>query len=205
MVTGMRRWVVRSVGVAALLAVVAGLIWFQWWRTHPDAFAETPGEVQMTAELEVGEQMYFGMTFPAESKPGTVTLHSAQPRIVEDTADSTVSLEVCSLIPPGMSAAGDADAGLVAVAGEPPPAPPAVPVISVKPEELHEFCLESSGVDDEPFRAVGDWTVPSQQILVLVSGAHSGSIEIDGIDLEYSNVNQHGSQTVGQHLVVEVG
>lgn len=78
-------------------------------------------------------------------------------------------------------------------------------VVSVRPDDIGDFCMESSGFADEPFTPVGDRFEPSQQILMLISGRHAGEVEIDGIDLDYSHGNQRGTRQVGQHLVVEVG
>lgn len=201
----MRRWAIRGVAILTALTLVVGIAAYQWWRHHPDAFAETTDEVDATFYLEVGEEMYLGMTFTQSGPPVSVTVHSARPRVVRDTADSTLELTVCTLYPPGFS---PKDGALASVnEGDPGDVhlTPTV-VIATAQDRIRELCSDRYAIDDEPFLlASREFAEPGQQILMLISGSKPGSVEIAGIDLDYSQGRQRGTRQIGEHLVVEVG
>jgi len=71
-----------------LLVLVVGLAWFWQWRTYPTVFPGDGNGESMT--LSKGQEMVaFGVTYPYPGDGEAVTVHSAEPRIVENSADAT--------------------------------------------------------------------------------------------------------------------
>lgn len=160
--------------VVALVAVAAGVRWY----THPDAFREMSGGVGTWGEVSVNEPIYVAMTFPWDGPDATVTIHSAEPRIVEDSADSRVEVVVCTLRPEASSAIG-----------------------SVRGEDVNDVCATLAPIDETTYHLGGGREdTPGQQILLVVTPAQRGTVEIAGVDLDYSDGWQRGTRPVGEHV-----
>lgn len=162
-------------GISAVM-VLAGLAWAWHWRTHPEVF---PGDGNGYGGLLEQPQrtMYFGVTDPYPGKGGSVTLESASPRTVKNTANASFEFYVCTLDVSGngYSAFGAGD-----------------------PRQFASDCAEPIPVTEGTVLDVG--ADPPQQLVMGVTVRRPGVVRTLGVDLTYSHGWQHGTQAVGAHL-----
>lgn len=175
---GIRRvWLAIAVGLAAAL-VSAGLAVAWHWRTHPDVFPDYGNGMGATLN-EQTRSMYFAVTYPDPRVGQRITIESASPRIVENTAEATVDFYVCTLdvkeIGPGALGAAD-------------------------PREFARVCPDPVPVDAGVELNVG--AEPPQQLMMAVTVHRPGLLRTRGVDLTYSHGWRTGTQAIGAHVEV---
>jgi hypothetical protein len=145
------------------------------WRIHPDVFPSHGNEVAMP--LPSGEDMaIIGVTHPDPDPAGgeTVTIHTATPRVVKNTADATFEFYVCTL--------PDNAGAMLALHGR----------------RFARICLEPVRVSDGTQLDTA-WTA-RQQLVMVIQLDKAGVVTTRGVDLTYSHRFQRGTQGVGTHL-----
>ncbi|MGZ4448403.1 MAG: hypothetical protein ACXVW4_01305 [Nocardioides sp.] len=160
----------------AALAVLVPLAWT--WR-HPTAFPPLPDGVSVSNDRwVVGEPLFVGMTYPFTHGEEAVTLHGAEVGPMSNTADATVSFGICTLKPGGAA------------------------IGSVGAQGVAELCARWAPVDG--YRLTSE-TGPRAQLLMKVTPRRSGTVEIAGTRLTYSQEWRTGTQDVGEHLLLNAG
>jgi hypothetical protein len=164
----------------AVLLIIAGLAWAWHWRTHPTVFPEAGNRIGLT--LDDGRRIVaVGVTYPYPGTGKTVSIESAAPRILKNSADASFDFYICEqdLERPDGSALG----------------------MVVGTREFSRYCPDAQPVQDGTDLNTGSVS-PQQLVLVLRSG-RQGRAVTEGVNLTYSTGLQGGTQAVGPHLRIE--
>lgn len=122
----------------------------------------------------------FGVMYPYRGDEEAVTVHSAEPRIVENSADATFEFYVCAQEPKETDATATTALG---VAG---------------PADFARYCPDRRPVGDGTVLDTGD--IPTQQLVMVVTVTKPGVVVTRGVDLTYSHGLQRGTQSIGTHV-----
>ncbi|GAB3855031.1 hypothetical protein GCM10028801_10100 [Nocardioides maradonensis] len=153
-----------------MLLLVGGVAWLGWAWRHPHAFRDESGFSEFLNRARVGRTTYVGLA-GAEVVSMRVTLTSAAPRVVTNTADATIEVLVC-VLRHGQTGGG------VGLQGE---------------RMTHRMCDlgPASGAELLP----GGF--PSRELVVAITPHRPGRVRIDGIDVRYDAGWRRGSQHIG--------
>jgi hypothetical protein len=168
---------VVSATVLATAVIVAGS-WAWHWRTHPEVFPGDGNGIGATLHAS-RDTLYIGVTYPYPGRGDKVTIDSAEPRIVANTADATFDFYLCTLDVSG------SDFSAFGVAGRRLSArmcPDPVPLV--------RGMVLDVGAD------------PPQQLVVRITVHRPGVLRTRGVDLTYSHGWQHGTQAIAEHLTI---
>lgn len=122
-----------------------------------------------------GETLYAGMTYEDKHIRGIVTIHHARANVVQDEADSTFELLVCTIRRgQGIVAFGSGDQG-----------------------DTQHYCASLVPAEGATPVLNAD---PRQQVLLGITPHHAGRVRGDGIELDYSYGWRRGRQLTGGQL-----
>ena len=167
----------RALIVLVVAIIVAGGARAWHYRTHPEVFPGDGNGIGATLEGQ-NKTLYVGVTTPSLDTEAMVTITSATPRVLQNTAGATFEFYVCTLNsgahPDALGAAYEETLAEVC--------PSKVPV--VEGTELHV--------------GIGH----AQQLVMAVTVHQAGALRTNGVDLEYSHGWQHGTQAIGEHVKI---
>lgn len=167
--TGQRSRLPPPVGVAALVAVLLG---FGWWATHPTRLGPVGDEVGVP--VTVGQPALVGLF--AYPQTGSVVLRNATPRVASGSAAARVRVLWC-VEPKG-----------------------GTPVASAR-SAARETCAETPGLDGQRLAMPSAENRFAHLVLEVVP-LEAGEVRIDGADIAYSAGLLRGSQASGVVLKV---
>jgi hypothetical protein len=160
------------------LVVVVLIAWAWHWRTHPTVFSSAGNGQGGT--LGAGQHLAaVGVTFPYPGKGEAVWIHSASPRVVQNTAAATFGFYVCT------QDAQDWDGALGVAFGA---------------KDFTRDCPKAQPVEDGTKLDTG--SADPQQLVLVMTLRKPGSVLTEGVDLTYSYGVQRGTQSIGTHLRV---
>jgi hypothetical protein len=162
-----------------VLLLVMGLAWAWHWRTHPTVFPEHGNGLGST--LGDGRRMLaVGVTFPYPGTGERVSIESAEPRVVENSAGASFEFYVCSLDPEHSDGSA---------------------IGSISSRVFSKLCPDAIPVTDGTELDVGA-AIPQQLVMVLTV-QESGMVVTEGVDLTYSSGWQSGTQAIGTHMRIK--
>ena len=159
-------------------ALVAGLSYFAWWRIHPEAFQPYGGGYTYSSDAwPVGRPLFVGMTYPTRQASGSVTVDDVEAHVVSNTAEAEFEYLVCEVN-------DDADGALGAV------------------DDLENQCLTTQPLEKASF---GPEDTPFRQVVLVVTLTKPGEVLVQGIDITYRHGWQHGTQRMGEGVLLRTG
>ena len=158
--------------VAAGTVLVAGLAAAGWSWRHPAAFTEAGGWGVGHKDLPLGVPLYLGMSNEDRGTSGVVSIHAARPHVVSDSASARIEFFVCTI---------DESAGVGAIG-------------TSLGSDIHDYCSALVPAEGATLELNAD---PPQQLVMAVSLTNAGRVQVQGIDLDYSDGWQRGTQRIG--------
>ena len=158
-----------------VLLVVAGLAVVGWVWRHPTAFREAGGWGLSHRSWPVDTPLYIGMTYETPDAEGRVTIHAARAKEVRDSANSVIDFFVCTV---------DATSGVGAIG-------------AVPESDIHDECSSLVPAEGASMELNAK---PRQQVVMAVSLARPGRIQVRGVELTYSHGWRRGTQLVGGEI-----
>jgi hypothetical protein len=165
---------IAVIGVSIAL-VLTGIASFWHWRTHPEVFPDIGIEIKSTV---AGPQrtFYVGVTDPDPDGGSVVSIESASPRIVENTAGATFEFFICTLHRREGSSAS---------------------VGAVQRGDITRLCADVVPAEG---RELDTREQAQEQLVMLVTLRRSGFLRAQGVDVTYSRGWRRGTEFIGVGL-----
>jgi hypothetical protein len=168
---GTRRQLWRALAaIVVVLGMFAAPGW--WWWRHPDVFYEVHEPIDWsgsTIDLAYGPYRY-EVAESLEDASGTARIDKAEPVVVTNTADATVTLSVCTTKPRAhLSFSG--------------------PMWS-----MEGYCSEVVPLEKGFVLPLGK--DPGYQVTVTIAPEHEGLVQVAGVRLTYKHGIRYGTQLV---------
>ncbi|HSV39037.1 MAG TPA: hypothetical protein VLI04_09775 [Nocardioidaceae bacterium] len=173
-----RRPLTAVIGVLATSLLVAAASWGWYWRTHPELFPGDGNGIGATFDSS-RTAIYIGVTYPYPREGEQVTIASATPRILENSAGASFDFYVCTFDPARKNAAS---------------------LGSAWPRQFAKICPEPVPVVDGTVLDVG--SDEPQQLVMRISVERPGVVRTQGVALTYSHGWQRGTQAIGEHVKI---
>lgn len=133
-----------------LLALAAGT----FWVTHPRSFGSPDEGIVMSGDIPVDEPLHIGMTLGTYDRDADIALRRAEAHVVEDSAGSAITFQVCTY-------ATKSDGAIASATGD-----------------LGDYCSNLEPVDGSTFRMRTSGR--PQEIIMTITPSRPGRIEIEG-------------------------
>src|SRR3954447_5034617 len=171
-----RRWLWLTAAVASAL-VAAAVLAGGWWMTHPHVFGPSGGNELSTGLRVVGVNRDVGVVYGDSAE---VTLEWGKPHVVENTADATITVVVCT-----SNQSEPLGSGKGPLSGY---------CSSVRPPRH----LTYTGWDGPDFRG-------HDYLLLVVNPHRAGVVRVAGVRIHYRQGLRRGTETAGWNVVVQAG
>lgn len=158
------------------VALVAGLGVAGWRWREISVYPEAGGWGMGARTWKIGKPIYIGMSYEKDDAHGTITITSARPDVVHDSADAHIGFYVCTV--------NTAETGAIGSSDE---------------RDMRRFCSSLVPADGARLKLNAH---PFQQVVMAVTLTRPGRVKIAGMRISYARGWHRGSDLTGGIIVV---